>query len=46
MMFLVGKIVGTFGNKGELKVSPLIEPSDYLVEFKLVYIEDLNGSRQ
>ena len=45
-MFLIGKIVGTFGNKGDLKVTPLIEPSDYLLEFKLVYIEDLNGSKQ
>ena len=45
-MFLVGKIVGTFGNKGDLKISPLIEPPDYLVEFKLIYVEDLNGSRQ
>lgn len=45
-MFLIGKIVGTFGNKGGLKVAPLIEPPDYLVEFKSIYIEDLNGSRQ
>lgn len=39
-MFLVGKIVGTFGNKGDLKIYPLIHPADYLLEMDSVFIED------
>ena len=45
-MFLVGKIVGTFGNKGELKIFPLIHPDDYLVDVKSIFVEDENGKKQ
>lgn len=45
-MFLVGKIVGTFGNKGDVKVTPLIEPSDYLLEFNSVFVEDHDNRKQ
>lgn len=45
-MFLVGTITSTFGNKGDLKVMPLITPSHYLMEFKSVYIEDLDCNKQ
>ena len=45
-MFLVGTIVGTFGNKGDVKVTPLITPSDYLLELSSFYIESDNGSKQ
>ena len=45
-MFLVGKIVGTFGNKGDVKILSLIEPSDYIPLFKFVYIEDDSGQKQ
>lgn len=45
-MFLVGKIVTTFGNKGDLKVMPLIDPSDYLLEMKEVFVEGESGEKQ
>ena len=45
-MFRVGKIVGTFGNKGELKVKSLISPENYLLEFTSVFIEDENSLKQ
>lgn len=45
-MFLIGEVIGTFGNKGDIKVTPLISPSDYLMEFKSVYIEDSINERQ
>lgn len=45
-MFLVGTIVGTFGNKGEVKILPLIQPPDYLLELKSLFVEDSNGSKQ
>ncbi len=45
-MFLVGTIVGTFGNKGELKIVPLILPSDYLLETDSIYIEDSDCRKQ
>ena len=45
-MFLVGTIVGTFGNKGNVKVIPLIIPADYLLEVNSVFIEDGNCKKQ
>lgn len=45
-MFLVGTIVGTFGNKGDLKVIPLIHPSDYLLKANSVFIENKNCNKQ
>ena len=45
-MFLVGTIVGTFGNKGDLKVNPSIHPDDYLSLVKSIFVEDLNGKKQ
>lgn len=45
-MFLVGNIIGTFGNKGEIKVTPSICPPDCLLELLSVLIEDSNNSRQ
>ena len=45
-MFLVGTIVGTFGNRGELKVNPSIHPDDYLSLVKLIFVEDENGTKQ
>ena len=45
-MFLVGTIVGTFGNQGEVKVIPLIQPPDYLLEVNSIFIEDENSRRQ
>ena len=45
-MFLVGTIVGTFGNKGDLKVTSLIHPSDYLLEANSIFVEDENGNKQ
>lgn len=45
-MFLVGTIVGTFGNKGQLKVTPLISPGDYLLLLNSIYIEDQDNRKQ
>lgn len=45
-MFLVGTIVGTFGNKGQLKVTPLISPADYLLLLNSMYIEDQDNRKQ
>ena len=45
-MFLIGTIVGTFGNKGDLKINPLISPDDYLSLVKSIFVEDLNGKKQ
>lgn len=45
-MFLVGTIVGTFGNKGELKVNPSIHPDDYLSLVKSIFVEDEDGRKQ
>ena len=45
-MFLVGTIVGTFGNKGDLKVNPSIHPDDYLSLVQSIFVEDLNGKKQ
>ena len=45
-MFLIGTIVGTFGNKGDLKVNPSIHPDDYLTIVKSIFVEDLNGKKQ
>ncbi len=45
-MFLIGTIAGTFGNKGDLKILPLINPPEILLELKSIFIEDLNGSKQ
>lgn len=45
-MFLVGKIVGTFGNKGEVKIQPLINPKDYLLEMETFYVEGDDGTKQ
>ncbi len=45
-MFLVGTIVGTFGNKGEVKVLPLIDPPDYILEFKHIVLEDADNRKQ
>lgn len=45
-MFLVGTIVGTFGNKGDIKITPLIYPPDYLLEIKSIFIESLDNEKQ
>jgi len=45
-MFLVGTIVGTFGNKGDLKINPLIQPPDYLLELSDIFVEDSSGFKQ
>lgn len=45
-MFLVGKIVGTFGNKGDIKILPLISPGDLLLELRSVFIENENNKKQ
>ena len=45
-MFLVGTIVGTFGNKGDVKVNPLISPPDYLLELKSVFVEDSDNTKR
>lgn len=45
-MFLVGTIVGTFGNKGEVKVQSLINPPDYLLEFKSIFVENYDTKKQ
>lgn len=45
-MFLVGIITGTFGNKGEIKVSSLVSPPDYLLEVSSIYIGDEDNRRQ
>src|SRR3989338_6688510 len=45
-MFLIGKIVGTFGNKGEVKITHLISPSDYLLLADSIFIEDENCQKQ
>ena len=45
-MFLVGTIVGTFGNKGDVKINPLINPADYLLELNSMFVEDLNSHKQ
>ena len=45
-MFLIGTIVGTFGNKGDLKVNPSISPDNYLAVVKSIFIEDSNLIKQ
>ncbi len=45
-MFLIGTIVGTFGNKGDLKINPLIHPDDLLLKTKSLFVEDENGTKQ
>ena len=45
-MFLVGTIVGTFGNKGDVKINPLISPSDYLLELSSIFVEGENTEKQ
>lgn len=45
-MFLVGTIVGTFGNKGEIKIIPLINPSDYLLELDSIHVESEDSVKQ
>lgn len=45
-MFLVGTIVGTFGNKGDIKINPLINPPDYLLEFNSIFIENTDSAKQ
>ena len=45
-MFLVGKIVGTFGNKGDVKVKAFISPPDYLLEFDSIFVESTSGNKQ
>ena len=45
-MFLVGTIVGTFGNKGDVKIIPLINPADYLLELDSMFIEDSSSKKQ
>lgn len=45
-MFLVGTIVGTFGNKGDIKINPLINPPDYLLEFKSIFVENSDNIKQ
>ena len=45
-MFLVGTIVGTFGNKGEVKVLPLINPPDYLLEINSIFVESQDNKKQ
>ena len=45
-MFLVGTIVGTFGNKGDVKITPLINPADYLLELNSIFIENSDTAKQ
>lgn len=45
-MFLVGTIVGTFGNKGDIKITPLINPPDYLLEADSIFIENEDNKKQ
>ena len=45
-MFLVGTIVGTFGNKGDLKIIPLVSPADYLLELNSIFIESNESKKQ
>ena len=46
LMFLIGTIVGTFGNKGDVKINPSMSPDDYLVDVKSIFVEDENGIKQ
>ena len=45
-MFLVGTIVGTFGNKGDIKINPLISPDGYLAMVKSIVVEDSDCRKQ
>ncbi|MBI3591745.1 MAG: 16S rRNA processing protein RimM [Candidatus Melainabacteria bacterium] len=45
-MFLVGTIVGTFGNKGDVKITPLINPADYLLELNSIFVESTDSTKQ
>lgn len=45
-MFLVGTIVGTFGNKGDIKINPSMSPDDYLIDVKSIFIENESGTKQ
>ena len=45
-MFLVGTIVNTFGNKGDVKILPLISPSNYLLELNSIFVENEDGQKQ
>lgn len=45
-MFLVGTIVGTFGNKGDVKAVPLINPADYLLELSSIFVESSDSKKQ
>lgn len=45
-MFLVGTIVSTFGNKGDVKINPCITPHDFLLEFDSIYVEHYENKRK
>ncbi|MBI2995659.1 MAG: 16S rRNA processing protein RimM [Candidatus Melainabacteria bacterium] len=45
-MFLIGTIVGVFGNKGDLKIIPLINPSNYLLQINSIFLEGANTIKQ
>lgn len=45
-MFLIGKIVGTFGNKGDIKINPCITPSEFLLEFESIFVEHYENKRK
>ena len=45
-MFLVGTIVSTFGNKGNVKINPCITPNDFLLKFDSIYVEHYEDKRK
>lgn len=45
-MFLVGTIVSTFGNKGDIKINPCITPSDFLLEFDSIFVEHYENKQE
>ena len=40
-----GKIINTFGIRGELKVQPWSDRVDFLKQFKIIYISGQSGLR-
>ena len=45
-MFLVGTIVSTFGNKGDVKINPCITPHDFLLKFDTIFVEHYDNKRK
>lgn len=45
-MFLIGDIVGTFGNKGSVKIKPSFEPDTVFLGLDFIFVESQSGEKQ